>query len=59
MPSPEFRVAVGDGTYDLFGHGGMLFWMASSAFFGLVSISFILFNFILLYVMRTMYNFEI
>ncbi len=33
----KFHVKTVDKEYDLFGHGGMLFWFASSIFFFVVS----------------------
>lgn len=38
-PDTKFHIIVdeGDREYDLFAHGGMLFWFASSIFFFVVS----------------------
>ncbi|ELU09696.1 hypothetical protein CAPTEDRAFT_179108 [Capitella teleta] len=35
-PDDRFHVAHGDREYDIFGHGGMVFWFISSIFFFLV-----------------------
>ncbi len=38
VPDKHYIVIDGNHYYDLYGHGGMIFWFASSAFFTLVSI---------------------
>jgi hypothetical protein len=40
---PDEHFYIDDKNYDLFGHGGMIFWCISSLIFGLVRILF--FNF--------------
>lgn len=36
-PDDRFHISHGDHEYDIFGHGGMLFWFSSSIFFTIVS----------------------
>ena len=36
-PDDRFHIIHDDREYDIFGHGGMLFWFASSVFFFVVS----------------------
>ena len=46
-PDSRFRVESSSGEYDIFGHGGMLFWFATSVFFCVVSYIFIKYIFYL------------
>lgn len=37
-PDTRFHIKHADREYDIFGHGGMLFWFASSVFYFVVSL---------------------
>ena len=56
-PDLRFHVKYPDREYDIFGHGGMVFWFVSSIFFSLVSLN--IPERSLIYVVRTYRQFSV